>query len=385
MPSKNMIPILIIICLGFLVGCQKPDQGIPEKLEDQKAYLKDKKAALKALKTEIAEIEAEIEKLDPKPVAMSTLVSVLPIELRRFTTEIELQANLEGDDLVNASSEVGGRLLDFNLKEGQSVSRGQVIGRIDMETVNKQIAEVETSLDLAQTTYERQAKLWEQNIGSEMQYLQSKNNVERLEKSLETIRFQLSKATIYSPTSGVVDRKIANSGEVIAPGQPIVQLLNLSRIKVVSDVPENYLGKVKRGQYVTVKIPALELEKKGRISLIGRSIDAANRTFKIEIDLANQNKILKPNLLASVSFIDIDKKEAIAIPTSLVQQEANGDNYVYLAKEENGQLISKKIKVEVGESSNEEILVTEGLQAGDLLVNEGARIIKEDEKIELIK
>ena len=139
---------------------------------------------------------------------------------------------MQSDDYVNATSEVAGRILNLNVQEGQFVSKGQIIAKLDLEQVNKQIAELETSLDLANDVYDRQKRLWDQNIGSEMQYLQAKNNKERLEKSLETIKFQLTKGSVYAPISGTVEKVIVKSGEVTAPGAPIIQILNTNQVKV---------------------------------------------------------------------------------------------------------------------------------------------------------
>ena len=210
-----------------------------------------------------------------------------------------------------ASSETGGRITYLKAKEGQSVKKGQLIAKVDLDAIDKQVDEIKTSLSLAKDTYERQKRLWEQNIGSEIQYLQTKNNVDRLEQSLKTLDFQKTKANVYAPISGAIDKVMLKEGEMSSPGLPIVEILNTYKVKVVANLPENYLGKVKRGQYVDIHFPAIDLDKKAKITLVGRSIDSANRTFKIEIEMSNHNQVLKPNLLAIVKINDLTIDDAL--------------------------------------------------------------------------
>ena len=211
----------------------------PQDLKGKKQLLSTKKSDLKALEAEIAQLKQEIAELDTtQRIITRKLVSTQIIGKKDFNRFVEIQGAVEASDVLMASSETGGRIVKLNVKEGQSVSKEQLIAKLDMESVNKQIAELETSLVLAKDVYTRQKRLWDQNIGSEMQYLQAKNNKEQLEKSLETIRYQLTKANVYAPISGVVDQVFSESGEVVAPGAPIVQILNMNRIKVVASVPE---------------------------------------------------------------------------------------------------------------------------------------------------
>jgi RND family efflux transporter MFP subunit len=244
---------------------------------------------------------------------------------------------------------------------------------------------LETSLEFAITTYERQKRLWDQNVGSEMQYLQAKNNKERLEKSLETLRHQLTKAKVYAPISGVVDHVFLKSGELAGPGTPIVQILNTQKVKVVADVPESYLNKIKKGELVTVQFPAIDQEFKSKVTLIGRTINPSNRTFTVEIDLPNKSRMLKPNLLAVMMINDNTQKGVVVIPIELVQQEVSGRSFVFVKDENKEGAFAKKVIVETGASYEGNIIITSGLEGGEELIATGARGLANNELIKIIK
>lgn len=369
-----------------MIACQQTArvEEVPTDLAGKKSSLKDKQKQFKKLEAEINALEADIIKMDPSIKKEATLVTIDTIQKSSFQRYATLQGNIIAEDLVNASSEIGGRILDIYVREGQSVSRGQLIAKIDLEVIQKQIAEIETSLDLANTVYERQKRLWDQNIGSEIQYLQAKNNKERLEKSLESIQFQLSKQNVYSPSSGVVEREVRQAGELTSSGGPIIQILNTNKVKVVVDAPESYLGIVKRGDYVDIKIPALEKEFKARISLLGRMIDPANRTFKIEVKLNNSSGIYKPNLAAEMLVKDLEIDDVLVVPINLVQQEVSGDKFVYVIDDPNAsELNSRKVYISTGENYEDNVIVEEGLSEGDLIIIKGARQISNKELISI--
>lgn len=221
-----------LICLftvcTLLVACGGPagKQVYPEDLAGKKALLKEKRQEVKELQDLVAQLEGEIEELSPATEKARRLVTSTKVSRQDFSHFVEIQGSVQADDLIAATSEVGGRIIQLNVKEGQFVKKGQLVAKLDLEQLNKQIAEIEKSLELANTVYERQKRLWDQNIGSEIQYLEAKNGKERLEKSLETLRFQLEKANVYSPASGIVEMVITQSGEITAPGAPIFQILN---------------------------------------------------------------------------------------------------------------------------------------------------------------
>ena len=376
---KYLIPVFVIAFL--FAGCAEEN---PQDLTSLKASLKTKKAELKKLTKEIDSISIKIEKLEPSKDINRTLVTTQIVDRVDFKSFATIQATVKSDDIVMASSEIGGRLLNVTVKEGQNVDKGQLIAITDLVSVDKQIAELETSLELAITTYERQKRLWDQNVGSEMQYLQAKNNKERLERSLETIRHQKTKAKVYAPISGVVDHVFLKAGELAGPGAPIAQILNTQKVKVVADVPESYLNKIKKGEAVTVQFPAIDKEFQSKVTLIGRTINPSNRTFTVEIDLQNKNRMLKPNLLAVMLINDNAQEDVISIPIELVQQEVSGRSYVFIKDENNEGLYAKKVIVETGLSYDGNIIITSGLKGGEDMIVTGARGLANNEQIKII-
>ncbi len=379
---KNVSILFAMILV--IASCQSPaTEEWPVDLAGKKAMIKTKKAEIKAIKTDIEKLVAEVEVLEPKPEKSRKLVTTSEITRKDFQRFVEIQSSIQSDNSVMATSETGGRLLSVTPTEGQYVKKGQLLANVDMESVDKQIAELEKSLELAVEVYDRQSRLWDQNIGSEIQFLQAKNSKERLEKSLESVRFQLTKANVYAPISGVVDKVFLKAGELAGPGMPIVQILNTSKVKVVADVPEIYLRSVKKGQTVRITIPALEKELNGRVSLLGTSINPANRTFSVEVNLSNSGGLLKPNLLANMYISDYAEKDVVMIPLEMVQEEVGGKSYVFVVEEGQEGTMAKKEYIETGESFEGEIIITKGLKGGEKLIIKGARGLTANELIKI--
>ena len=379
--------ITISLLLVALVACQKEgaQKGdiIPADLAGKKAYLKEKKAELRTLNRTIAKLEADINELAPAAEKTKKLVAVAPLVVKDFERFVEIQAAVESDDMVMASSEVGGRIIQLLVKEGQYVKKGQLIAKVDLEQIDKQEAELKKALELAKDLHERQARLWKQNIGSEVQYLQAKNNQERIEASLATLDFQKTKANVYAPISGVIDQEYLKHGELAGPGMPIVQILNTAKVKVVANVPESYLGKVKKGVMVDIKFPALDKTTRAKVSQLGRSINPANRTFEVEVNLPNSKGVLKPNLLALMLINDFSAKDAITIPVEAVQQEVSGKDFVFVKAEGPDGAFAKKVYIETGETYNGEFTVIAGLEGNELLIREGARGLSDGQLVEV--
>jgi len=369
--------------LLILASCGQEAQE-PTDLAGFKKVLTEKKAAERALRKEIAKIEAKIEELDPTPKEKSKrLVTTSKIERTDFSRFVELQGTVQSGDAVMASSETGGRIVKLHVDEGSYVKKGQLIAKLDMEAVDKQIAELEKSLELAVEVHDRQKRLWDQNIGSEIQYLQAKNAKERLEKSLESVKFQLTKANVYAPISGAINMVFSSTGEMTMPGAPIVEVMNTSFVKVVANLPEKYLGIIKRGQTVTVKFPALEKENTAKVSMIGRTINPGNRTFEVEVTMNNRDGLLKPNLLAMMLVNDFSEKDVVTVPLALVQQEGSGRDFVYIKGAGEEGSIAQKVIITTGESYEGQIVIKEGLKGGEELIIDGARGLAENELIEV--
>ena len=183
---------------------------------------------------------------------------------------------------------------------------------------------------------------------------------------------------MYAPISGIAERVITKAGEMASPGMPIIQILNTSKVKVVADVPESYLAAVKRGDNVKIQFPALDKEISKRVSLVGKTIDPSNRTFKVEVNLNNGSGTYKPNLLALMSINDLTVKNAVTIPLTIVQQNTSGETFIYITEDNK----AKQVIIETGESSEGEIIVTKGLDGSETVIVDGARFVNDGEAIE---
>ncbi|MEL6140589.1 MAG: efflux RND transporter periplasmic adaptor subunit, partial [Bacteroidota bacterium] len=300
-------PIYILL-LALLAACSVTTEEvttIPEDLAGKRELLKAKRTELRELKGFLEELEAAIAEQDPDFAPKSALVTATTIKSSDFNSYATIQATVKANETAFASGELAGQILKLTVDEGDYIRRGQLIATLDVEPIEKQRAELETAIELAKTVYERQERLWNQNIGSEIQYLEAKNNYERLQKSLEGFDTNLAKRNVYAPITGTVDMVNLRAGETAMPGAPIVTILSTNDLKIVADAPEEYLTKFRRGQRVKVNIPTLESSFNANVSQIGKTVDPANRTFEVDVAVPrNQANRLKANLLAEVEVLD---------------------------------------------------------------------------------
>lgn len=373
---------LAVLFLAVACGGGEAETAQPQTLAEARAALTTKRQALRDLQKEVDALEATVAKLDTTAKREKIVtVTTAPVQVKDFEHFVEVQGNVEtAEDPAFASSETGGRITSLLVKEGDFVKRGSVIAKVNMESLKNSIAELDKSLSLARDIYKRQENLWSQKIGSEVQYLQAKNQVEQLEQSKKSLEYELSKATVYAPISGYVDMVRIKAGEIAAPGAPIVTILNTSKLQVVASIPEVYLGSVKRGEVVTVKFPALGEEQRGRVTDISRTINSANRTFDIEVSVSNDG-MLKPNLLAIVAVRDYEQSDAIVVPDQLIMQDVSGKNYLMTLEGDR----AKKQIVELGKNFNNETVINSGLSKEATLLMKGARQVTDGDKVEIVE
>ncbi len=368
-----MKQIFLLLLSIVILSCGSDDTGASSEVdltnvEAIKSALKDKRTEASKLKLEIDDLVKQLAKVDPTSIKEKPQVEVKPIAPATFESFSTFQANVVADETATATSQTGGIITSLNVEEGDYVKKGQLIATVNMETMEKQRVELETTLSLATTVFERQQRLWKQNIGSELQYLEAKNNKERLEKSLQTMGSQINLKNVYSPINGVVDMIMLKQGELSSPGIPIVKIMNTGKLKIAADLPDSYLSSIKRGQTVEVYFPALDLNTSKTITELGRQIDPTNRTFLVGMNTGSMGGKIKPNLLAEVKVKDQVLEDVIMVPVNIVQQEVNGDNYVYVV--ENG--VAKKKLIITGISNDEFIVIEDGLQANDQIIVKGA-------------
>lgn len=362
---KLYYSIAIASLLAACSGEKKTD------VQSKRNELTDLKSQQAELNSKIKSLEGELTKLDPKKSEEARVkdVSVAPVAPKTFQHFVELQGTIDAKNNVQVSPKSGGVITAVYVREGDRVRAGQPIAKVDDQLLRESISEVKTQMSLANTVYEKQATLWKQQIGTEIQYLQAKNNKESLERRLSTLNAQLGQSTVTAPISGVVDQVVMKVGQSAAPGMGLVRVVNLSQLKVVAKVADSYSGSVRKGDAITVELPDLSRKLNSRISFVATTVDPATRTFTIEAPLPSDNA-LKPNMLARVKINDDTQAKAIVINENLIQDTENG-KLVYVAVNEGGKKIAKAKTVKTGQSYGGQIEITQGLQVGDQIVTAG--------------
>lgn len=372
---------IAILSLSFLSSCGEKEPKTPE---EKKAALEKKRNELMTLQGQIAELEDALGEAAKKEEP-SKLIEAMPVKSETFNHYIEVQGTVESDKNVTILPEMPATIVSLKVKEGDKVSAGQVIATLDAGTFSKQVAELQTQLSLATTVYEKRKRLWEQKIGSEIEYLQSQTQKQALENSIATLKQQMRKTVVTSPISGTIDEVYAKQGEQANPAMPIARVVNVSDVQLVADVSENYLSSVKKGDKVKVFFSALGTEMEQKITFVGQTINTANRTFKVQIDLPNKDGKIKPNLVGTVKINDFQQEGAITVPTNLIQIGTDGNKFLYVVKEESGKKIAKKVVVKTVMSYEGSTIVTEGLSATDEVISKGYNEVVDGENVRFIK
>ena len=335
---------------------------------------------------QIKDLHDAIERLDS--LKRNPLVTALNIEKKVFNHYLELQGNVKTKQNVLIYPEMPGTLEEIYVKEGQYVKKGQALGKIDDGGLAQQVAQLEARTALAKTTFERQEKLWAEKIGSEIQFLQAKTNYTASKNQLEQLKRQLGKSVLKAPFSGVIDDVIKEQGTVVAPGpgSEIFRIVNLSNMYIEADIPETYISYISKGKEVEIEFPVLDEKVKSSVRQTGNFINPANRTFKIEIGVPNSQKNIKPNLTAKLKINDYTNENAILIPQSIISENANGDQYVYLVTQMKDSVgVAKQTVVKTGKTQGDFIEILEGISEGDQLIEEGARSIKNGQKVKVTR
>lgn len=369
---------LLIGSLAWLVACGGSEGNLAEKKNQLQSY----KDEVEELEVKIASLEEEIAAQDTNFVNAdkATLVTTVPVPTKTFRHFLEVRGSVTSDRNVTISAETPATVEQVAVEEGQKVRKGQLLVKQNAETLQRNIEELETSLELATTRFERQQKLWDQQIGTEIQFLEAKNAKETLERRIASSRSQLKNYRIQAPFAGTIDDIYIKEGEVAQPGTPLVQLVSLRDMFIEADVSESHLGKFNIGDSVQVRLPSLDKSLISTVSAISEVINPNNRTFTLEVKLPNDAELLRPNLLAVLRIQDFRQPNAVVVPTNLILSDNRGD-YVYVAEEQNGQLIATKKMVERGMTYNNETLVRSGLSGDEQLIDEGFRDVAEGIRI----
>lgn len=342
-----------------------------------------------ALKSKRDALQTELTKLDEAIASLSTtkeieaLVSTTTVKDTLFNHYLEIQGNVDTKENILVQPEIPGTLVSLNVKAGQRVSKGQVLGRVDDGGSSQQVASLETQYQLAKTTFERQKNLWNQKIGSEIQYLQAQTQMISLQKSVAQAKAQLGKTVIRAPFTGTIDQVFVERGQVVsASPQGLMRIVNLSNMFVSTTVPETYIGKIKVGTEVDVFLTSLGKTYKGKVRQVGNFINPSNRSFGIEVSVPNPENLLRPNQVAKLKIKDYVNKNAIIVPTNVIQEDGEKNKFVYVVDNSNGKSgIAKKVIVNVGQSSDNVTEITSGLAANDVIVTEGINTISNGMKL----
>jgi RND family efflux transporter MFP subunit len=373
---------IAVVASTLIWGCNSNDSDVLAK--KRKEYNELEKEVAK-LSKKMLKLEGEIADLDTQAKANAIPIRVTEINPIAFENSFELQAIVESDNNVLITPEVPARVNRILVREGQKVSRGQVLAILDGSMAQAQIAELENAMLLSKENYDRLKNLWDQNIGSEMQYLQAKNQYENLQKSLQTAKVQLSKYTLRSPISGQVDEINVKVGELAGTmtGGAIMRVVNISNLKLKANVSERYSSVLRVGQKVTVNYPSLGLSGEEEITAVGKVIDINNRTFSIYTSANNHKAVLKPNMLAMVSANDFVENEAISIPTKLIRNDGSRD-YVFAARKQGEKITAYRAYIEVNRKFASQSLISSGLEPGTLIISEGYGSVIEGDEVKII-
>ena len=341
----------------------------------------------------LQELTAKLNKLNRKLTSLNKdkntpLITTFKVQEEVFTHFIELQGNVQTKQNVLVYPEVPGILKEVLVKEGQQVKKGQILAVIDDGGLAQQVLLSQTNEQLAKTTFERQKRLWNEKIGSEIQFLQAKASYTSQKNATNQLKQQLKKFTVYAPFSGLIDDIFKEKGTVVAPGQrsELFRVINLSNMYIETDVPENYITSITKGKKVEVNFPILGKIVNSKIRQVGNFINPSNRSFKIEIGVPNQDLEIKPNLTAKLKLNDYTNTKAILIPQSIISENAEGQQFIYVVKDkrENNLAIAERLVIETGKTQGDFIEVTKNLNTDTEIILEGARSVNNGQAVKVI-
>jgi len=381
--------LIIISIAAMLIACGDGEKSIDaiiatndlEVINAKKVELINKQHTLldeiELLDNAIAELDSSLS---------LAMVTTLKAETTLFNHFVEIQGSVQTKENIIIYPEYGGVLTQIFVKEGQLVQKGETLAKIDDGGLNQQLSQMETQLALAKTTFERQERLWKDKIGSEIQFLQAKTNFEAQQKAVNQMKQQVAKTTVSAPFSGVIDDVISDQGQVVSPGMhQLFRLINLSNVYVEAEIPENYISNIKKNATVNVYFPVLNDTVKSTIRQIANYINPNNRTFKVEVAIPNEQQQIKPNMTAILNITDYINEKALVLPQRVISENAEGKQFVYTIKkgDQNIFIAQKKI-VTIGKSQHGVSEIIDGITSGEIIINEGAKTVKESEQV-LIK
>ena len=385
--NKLYISILTLIIISCNSSGNSDIETLIENgnLEELKKRKKEYVGVMNSMQVELNEINNGISFLDENEKL--TLVSSFEIKEKIFNSYIEAQANLKTRKNVLILPEFQGTLEQVFVSEGQKVKKGQLLAEINDSGLKEQVDQLIIQANFAKENFERTERLWNNSIGSEIQFLKSKTDFESSQKMVEQMKDRLAKTKIYAPFEGEIDEIISNQGSNLIPGvSQILRLVNLDKIYAEASVSEKYISFIEEGTEAIVQVPLLGKEIKSQIIQTGNFINPSNRTFRVEVPVENIDNKIKQNLDAKIKINIYSKKDAVVIPLRIVREDASGRNFVYVMNQDikEGVYVTTKTFISLGNKNNTDVEVTEGLKIGDMLVLEGASIVEDSQRVKLI-
>ena len=386
-----MKKLIITLSLILLLSCNSSrnssindliNKGDLETLKKKKKEYVD---LMNDLRLDLNDINNGIILLDENEQIQ--VISKFNVIEKEFTTYVELQANLKSRKNVVILSEFQGALKNLFVREGQLVKKGELLAEINDSGLKEQLDQMLIQANYTKDNFDRIKRLWEKNIGSEMQFLKAKSDFETNNKMVEQIRDQLSKTKIYAPFDGEIDEIISNLGSNLVPGSPILRVVNLDIIYAEAQVPEKYVSSIELGTEALVSIPLLNKEVTSKIVQSGNFINPNNRTFRVEAPVENKDKRIKQNLNARIKIKNYSNIKALVVPLRVIREDASGRPFIYKLAETDKKdiLLTVKIFVETGANNDEEIEITKGLSIGDIIVLEGANNVEDNQRVRVIE
>ena len=372
--KKSLFLILVIA----IAGCNTDN---PEAIKNKLIKLKEKQMVINS---EVARLEHELEK-DPTQVNTEKTISVKINELtfEKFNHFILINGNVDAEKHVFISPEINGQIERIYVSEGEEVKKGTLLVSLNTKVIESNIADVKTGINLARKVFNKQHELWKQNIGSEIQYLNAKNAKESAENRLKTLNTQLEMARIRAPFSGYIEKISGKEGEMASPGMPILEIVNLSEMKIYADVSEKYLANISKGDTTIIRFPSLPgIEIEAPVYRTGNVIDRNSRTFTIELKIKNPDNQLKPNLMATVMLNDFSKDSALVAPSGIVKKDIQG-SYLYVADDTGENIIAHKAYIHTGLSYKDKTMIIDGVKEGDKVIIAGYTEVSDGVKINI--
>jgi RND family efflux transporter MFP subunit len=379
---RNFLKVFLSLTIALVTACGG------QETKDPATRLKELQAEQARIGAEIQKVQQELRKSGSNYTdslasnVKAKLVQALTLEEGPFQTWVEVQGTVDARQSIEVTAESMGVVRNIKVREGQKVTKGQVLAELDQTVLLQSIEEIKGQLDFAQQLYTKQANLWKQNIGSEVQYLGAKNQKESLERRLATVKSQLDMTRIKAPVSGTVDQVYLKLGQSTAMGMPAVRVVNFDDLRVITDLSESYVSRVREGATVDLEFKDLNTNAKGRIAYVARSISALNRTFRAEVPLNNRNGLYRPNMIVGMKINDYNTNKAIKIPVNLLQNSEEGP-FVMIAKGQGSNLKATRVSVTAGRSNGIETEILQGLQAGDRIITTGYNDLNDGQAITL--